>query len=75
MTSTTLPRFELTDQLSGWRGGSGPDLLLVHGVGLNAHDRAGVGGQQDVRNLGQHGIGQILDHEGHAMGFSPAQTQ
>ncbi|MEP1207248.1 MAG: alpha/beta fold hydrolase [Rhizobiaceae bacterium] len=36
MTSTTLPRSELTPQLSGWRGGSGPDLILIHGVGLNA---------------------------------------
>ncbi len=36
MTSTTLPRSELTQNLSGWRDGAGPALLLIHGVGLSA---------------------------------------
>ena len=39
MTSTILPRSELTSSLSGWQGGEGgegPPLLLIHGVGLRA---------------------------------------
>ncbi len=36
MTSTTLPRSELSQSLSGWRGGAGPAMLLIHGVGLCA---------------------------------------
>lgn len=36
MTWTTLPRSKLTSGLSGWQGGEGPPILLVHGVGLRA---------------------------------------
>ena len=45
MTSTTPPRSDpsgewtkrrLTPDLAAWQGGAGPDLLLVHGVGLRA---------------------------------------
>ena len=36
MTSTTLPRSELTSDIAGWRDGSGPAVLLIHGVGLRA---------------------------------------
>lgn len=35
MTSTTLPRSELAPGITGWQGGSGPSLVLIHGVGLN----------------------------------------
>jgi len=35
MTSTTLPRFKLTPDIAAWRGGAGPSLVLIHGVGLN----------------------------------------
>ena len=30
------PRIQLTNKLTGWTAGSGPSLLLLHGVGLNA---------------------------------------
>ena len=36
MTSTTLPRSDLTPTLTGWIGGAGTPLLLIHGVGLRA---------------------------------------
>ncbi len=32
----TLPRSKLSKQLNGWRGGSGPHLLMIHGVGMHA---------------------------------------
>ncbi len=34
--STTLQRSKLTPDISGWVGGVGPTLLLIHGVGMNA---------------------------------------
>lgn len=34
--NSSLPRSKLTDKISGWRGGDGPALVLIHGVGLNA---------------------------------------
>lgn len=36
MTSTTLHRSDFKPGIAGWQGGSGPPLLLIHGVGLNA---------------------------------------
>ena len=36
MTWTTLQRSKLTEHLYGWRGGIGPTLLLIHGVGMRA---------------------------------------
>ena len=36
MTLTTLRRFNLTNQINAWRGGTGPSVVLIHGVGLNA---------------------------------------
>jgi pimeloyl-ACP methyl ester carboxylesterase len=36
MMLTTLPRFKLTTSISAWRGGIGPSIVLIHGVGLNA---------------------------------------
>ena len=36
MTSTILPRFNLTPEITAWRGGEGPSLVLIHGVGLSA---------------------------------------
>ncbi len=36
MTSTILPRSELTTDITGWQGGTGQPLLLIHGVGLCA---------------------------------------
>ena len=54
------------------RGGSGIEL---HGVGFDAHDGARVRGQQHVRNLCQHRIGEILHHQRHAVLPRPAQAQ
>lgn len=34
--NSSLPRSMLTEKISGWRGGDGPALVLIHGVGLNA---------------------------------------
>ncbi|MFT5343000.1 MAG: pimeloyl-ACP methyl ester carboxylesterase [Paracoccaceae bacterium] len=36
MTSARLPRSDFTGDLAGYTGGRGPDLLLIHGVGLRA---------------------------------------
>jgi len=36
MTLKTPPRFKLTPELTAWRAGSGPVMILSHGVGLNA---------------------------------------
>ena len=36
MTLKTPPRFKLTPELTAWRAGSGPVMVLIHGVGLNA---------------------------------------
>ena len=39
--------------------------VKLHGVRFDADNRWGVGGEQAVRVLGKHGIGQILHHEYH----------
>ena len=49
--------------------------IELHGVRFDAHDGARVGGQQHVGNLGQHGVGQVLHHEGQAVGARPAEAQ
>jgi len=36
MMWTTLQRSKLTGSISGWVGGEGPTLVLIHGVGMNA---------------------------------------
>ena len=36
MTLTTLRRFNVTQNIAAWRGGNGPSMVLIHGVGLNA---------------------------------------
>ena len=36
MTWTTLPRSRLNIEFCGWQGGTGPQLLLIHGVGMRA---------------------------------------
>lgn len=36
MTWTTLQRSRLSDSICGWQGGSGPPLLMIHGVGMHA---------------------------------------
>src|ERR1051326_6957632 len=37
--------------------------IKLHGVGLHAHDRAGMSGEERVRDLRQHRVGEILHHE------------
>jgi (E)-2-((N-methylformamido)methylene)succinate hydrolase len=36
MSADLLPRSEFAGDLAGYTGGTGPDLLLIHGVGLRA---------------------------------------
>ena len=36
MTWITQQRFKLTEQISGWKSGEGPTLVLIHGVGMCA---------------------------------------
>ena len=36
MTWITLPRSKLSKNITGWTGGQGAPLLLVHGVGMQA---------------------------------------
>jgi len=35
-TLITPQRFRFSDQIAGWREGQGPQLLLIHGVGMRA---------------------------------------
>lgn len=51
-------------------GGIGVEL---HAVGFDAHDGLSVGGESDVGDDGEHGVGEVLDHEWHAVGFCPAE--
>ena len=62
---------------AGVDGGLGPRGVGVelHAVGLDAHDRARVRGQQDVGDLREHRVGQVLDHQGHAVGLGPAEAE
>lgn len=52
-------------------GGVGVEL---HGIGFNAHDGSGVGGEQDMGDLSEHRVGEILDHECHAVGLGVAEA-
>jgi len=36
----------------------------LHAVGFDAQEGSGVGPEQDVGDLGQHGIGEVLYHKG-----------
>src|SRR5690606_24614291 len=49
--------------------------VKLHRVGLHAHDRAGVGGEKEMGDLGEHGVGEVLDHQGHAVGLGPAEAE
>lgn len=64
MTWTTLPRSKLTSGLSGWQGGEGPPILLVHGVGLRAESWGAM-----ISMLSQHFRVIVPDLPGH--GESP----
>ena len=55
--------------------GIGGFRVKLHGIGFDAHDRSGVSSKQTMRNLSEHRIGQVLDHQCHAVGFGPAEAQ
>ena len=44
----------------------------LHPVRLNPHDGTGVCGEHHVRDLREHGVAEVLDHEGHPVGLCPA---
>ncbi len=64
MTWTTLQRSKLTKRISGWTGGEGESLLLIHGVGMRADYWSNL-----VPKLAQHFALTIIDLPGH--GSSP----
>jgi len=62
---------------------AGMDLFLrgrcggvkLHSVGFDAHDSADLSGEEDVRDLGEHRVGQVLDHQAETVGFGPAGAE
>ena len=67
MMWTTLQRSKLTEQLWGWTGGSGPTLLLIHGVGMRADFWSNL-----IPAFEQHFSLIVVDMPGH--GASPLLT-
>ena len=49
--------------------------VKLHGIAFDALDGAGMGGEADMRDDGEHGIGEILHHEWHAVCLGPAQAE
>ena len=49
--------------------------VKLHPVALDPHDRSGMRSEKDVRNLGKHRVGQILDHQVHPVGLGPASAE
>ena len=60
MTSTILHRSKITPKLTGWRGGVGPELVLIHGVGLTADTWYAM-----LPELSQHFTITAIDLPGH----------
>ncbi|MFT6878195.1 MAG: pimeloyl-ACP methyl ester carboxylesterase [Granulosicoccus sp.] len=67
MTWTTLQRSKLTEHIWGWRGGTGPTLLLIHGVGMQADYWSNL-----ISALEQNFTLLVIDMPGH--GASPVLT-
>ncbi|MDB4222203.1 alpha/beta hydrolase [Granulosicoccus sp.] len=67
MTWTTLQRSKLTEHIWGWTGGSGPTLMLIHGVGMRADYWSNL-----IPALEQHFSLIVIDMPGH--GESPVLT-
>ncbi|MFT4726769.1 MAG: pimeloyl-ACP methyl ester carboxylesterase [Granulosicoccus sp.] len=67
MTWTTLQRSKLTEHICGWRGGTGPTLLLIHGVGMQADYWSNL-----IPALEKHFSLLVIDMPGH--GVSPLLT-
>ena len=67
MTWTTLQRSKLTEHIWGWTGGTGPTLMLIHGVGMRADYWSNL-----IPALEQHFSLIIIDMPGH--GESPVMT-
>ncbi len=65
---TTLRRSKLHNDLSGWQGGAGPHMLLIHGVGMNANYWTNL-----IPQLQNHFSLTVIDLPGH--GMSPAFNQ
>ena len=60
MTWTTLPRSRLNNEFCGWQGGTGPQLLLIHGVGMRADYWSNL-----IPELQNHFSLTIIDLPGH----------
>lgn len=68
MMLTTLQRFRLSHQILGWQGGSGPQLLLIHGVGMHADYWSNL-----IPTLMNHFSLTVIDMPGH--GESPTLAE
>ena len=60
MIWTTLPRSRLNNEFCGWQGGTGPQLLLIHGVGMRADYWSNL-----IPELQNHFSLTIIDLPGH----------
>lgn len=49
--------------------------IKLHGIGLDAPDCLPVRGEAAMRNLCEHGVGQVLHHDGHPVGLGPAEAE
>src|SRR5207249_4623707 len=55
--------------------GAGGFGIELHCSCFHTHNGPSVSGEENVGNLGDHGVGKILDHEAHAVSFGPAGAQ
>lgn len=69
MTWTTLPRSRLNDDINGWQGGSGPELLMIHGVGMHADYWSNL-----IPELVNHFHLTIIDMPGHGDSLNFAES-
>ena len=68
MMLTTLQRYEFSARISGYRGGTGPAMVLIHGVGLCADAWGAM-----IPFLEKHFSLSVLDMPGH--GESPCFSE
>ena len=55
--------------------GSGGVRVELHAVGFHTGEGGGVGCEENVGDLGQHRVGEVLDHQLHAVGPGPAKAE